>query len=93
MAVSRRRPRAATATIRDVARAASVSVATVSRVLNGNERVREDTRQRIRGVIQKLDYSPHGTARSLITRKTSTLGVLLPDLYGEFFSELIRSPS
>ncbi len=40
--------------------------------------------------MEKLRYVPHGVARSLITRKTQTLGVLLPDLFGEFFSELIR---
>ena len=77
-------------TIRDVARAASVSVATVSRVLNGKEPVRDDTRRRIRAVVERLHYSPHGAARSLITRRTNTLGVLLPDVYGEFFSEVIR---
>jgi LacI family transcriptional regulator, galactose operon repressor len=77
-------------TIRDVARAASVSVATVSRVLNGKEPVREDTRRRIRAVVERLHYFPHGAARSLITRRTNTLGVLLPDVYGEFFSEVIR---
>ena len=73
-------------TIRDVARAASVSVATVSRVLNGKEPVREETRRRIRAVVDRLHYSPHAAARSLITRRTNTLGVLLPDVYGEFFS-------
>ena len=77
-------------TIRDVARAASVSVATVSRVLNGKEPVREETRSRIRAVVERLHYSPHAAARSLITRRTNTLGVLLPDVYGEFFSEVIR---
>jgi LacI family transcriptional regulator, galactose operon repressor len=77
-------------TIRDVARAASVSVATVSRVLNDKGPVRDETRRRVVGIARKLSYAPHGAARSLITRKTSTLGVLLPDLYGEFFSELIR---
>jgi LacI family transcriptional regulator len=41
-------------------------------------------------VVEKLRYAPHGAARSLIMRKTHTLGVLLPDLFGEFFSELIR---
>ncbi|HEV8609445.1 MAG TPA: LacI family DNA-binding transcriptional regulator [Thermoanaerobaculia bacterium] len=77
-------------TIREVARAAAVSVATVSRVLNESGPVRDETSRRIRDVVERLRYSPHGAARSLITRRTSTLGVLLPDLYGEFFSELIR---
>jgi LacI family transcriptional regulator len=77
-------------TIRDVAREADVSVATVSRVLNEKGTARDETRRRILAIAKRLRYVPHGAARSLITRKTSTLGVLLPDLYGEFFSEVIR---
>jgi LacI family transcriptional regulator len=80
----------AVATIKDVAREASVSVATVSRVFNDSGPVSDETRERIREVAERLHYFPHGGARSLITSKTSTLGVLLPDLYGEFFSEVIR---
>ncbi|MFG6415690.1 LacI family DNA-binding transcriptional regulator [Roseateles sp. DC23W] len=78
------------ATIKDVAREAGVSVATVSRALNGAENVLPDTRQRIVEVARELRYAPSGAARSLITRKTDTVGALLPDLHGEFFSELIR---
>jgi LacI family transcriptional regulator len=78
------------ATIRDVAREARVSVATVSRVFNESGPVSEETRRRIREVAARLRYAPHGAARSLITSKTNTLGVVLPDLYGEFFSEVIR---
>lgn len=77
-------------TIKDVAREASVSVATVSRVLNGAGVVRAETARRIRDVAHALRYTPHSGARSLITSKTHTIGVLLPDLYGEFFSEMIR---
>ena len=77
-------------TIKDVAREAGVSVATVSRVINEKGPIRDATRRRIRRVVERLRYAPHGAARSLITRKTHTLGVLLPDLFGEFFSELIR---
>ena len=77
-------------TIKDVAREANVSVATVSRVLNGSGPVSAETRHRIREVAGRLRYVPHGGARSLITSKTHTLGVLLPDLHGEFFSEVIR---
>ena len=77
-------------TIKDVARTAEVSVATVSRVYNGFPGVREETRKRVLGVGRKLGYSPHGAAQSLVTNRTHTIGVLLPDLYGEFFSELIR---
>jgi LacI family transcriptional regulator len=78
------------ATIKDVAREAGVSVATVSRALNGAENVLPHTRQRILDVARELRYAPSGAARSLITRRTDTVGALLPDLHGEFFSELIR---
>ena len=77
-------------TIKDVAREANVSVATVSRVLNASGPVSEDTRRLINEVAGRMRYVPHSGARSLITRRTETLGVLLPDLYGEFFSEVIR---
>jgi LacI family transcriptional regulator len=77
-------------TIRDVAREAGVSVATVSRVLNDSGPVRAETRQRIAEVAHRLQFTPNPTARSLSTRCTYTIGVLLPDLYGEFFSEVIR---
>jgi LacI family transcriptional regulator len=79
-----------TVTIKDVAREAKVSVASVSRALNGNGGVTAATEQRIREVAARLRYVPHGAARSLITRRTHTIGALLPDLHGEFFSELIR---
>jgi LacI family transcriptional regulator len=78
------------ATIKDVAKAAKVSVATVSRALNGHASVSEDARKRVVDAARKLRYVPHSAARSLITRRTQTIGVLLPDLHGEFFSELIR---
>ncbi|NIP82574.1 MAG: LacI family DNA-binding transcriptional regulator, partial [Gemmatimonadetes bacterium] len=77
-------------TIRDVARQAGVSVATVSRVLNSSGPVSPTTRARVEAVAERLEYVPHGGARSLITRRTTNLGVILPDLYGEFFSQLIR---
>ncbi|HMB68979.1 MAG TPA: LacI family DNA-binding transcriptional regulator [bacterium] len=77
-------------TIHDVARAARVSIATVSRVLNDNPRVSERTRRRVWAAADRLDYTPNSAARALTTRRTRTLGVLLPDLYGEFFSEVIR---
>lgn len=78
------------ATIKDVAREAGVSVATVSRVFNDSERVSEDTRRRVRAVAERLRFWPNGVARSLITSRTHAIGVLLPDLHGEFFSEVIR---
>lgn len=78
------------ATIRDVARKARVSIATVSRVFNDSGPVRETTRRRVQSAATALRYAPHGAARSLTTRRTNTVGMLLPDLYGEFFSEIIR---
>jgi LacI family transcriptional regulator len=82
------RPRATT--IIDVAREARVSVASVSRVVNGHENVTPETRKRILEVVDRLRYVPHTAARSLITQRSQAIGVLLPDLYGGFFSELIR---
>ncbi len=78
------------ATIKDVARQANVSVATVSRALNGHENVADAVRTRVLAVARELRYSPHHAARSLSSRRTNTVGVILPDLYGEFFSELMR---
>ena len=59
-------------------------------MLNDSGPVSDETRQRIEQVASRLRYAPNGAARSLITRRTHTIGVLLPDLYGEFFSEVIR---
>jgi LacI family transcriptional regulator len=59
-------------------------------VLNDSGPVSDSTRERIERVASRLRYAPNGAARSLITRRTHTIGVLLPDLYGEFFSEVIR---
>ena len=77
-------------TIRDVAKAARVSLATVSRALNGSPSVAEKTRHRIAAIAARLGYVPHEGARSLSSRRTKCIGAVLPDLHGEFFSELIR---
>lgn len=78
------------ATIRDVARVAGVSIATVSRVFNDNSLVNEETATRVMAAATSVDYWPNGAAKSLTTRRTNTIGVLLPDLFGEFYSEVIR---
>lgn len=78
------------ATIKEVAREAGVSIATVSRVLNGKAQVAAATRVRVETAVRRLRYCPDAAAKSLITRCTMTLGVLLPELYGDFFSEFIR---
>jgi LacI family transcriptional regulator len=77
------------ATIRDVARAAGVSIATVSRVFNNNALVNTETASRVLQEAARLDYWPNGAAQSLTTRRTRTFGVLLPDLFGDFYSEVI----
>lgn len=77
-------------TIKDVAREARVSVATVSRALNGQHNVAQAVRERVQSVAQRLRYTPHHAARSLSSRRTRTIGVVLPEVYGEFFSELMQ---
>ena len=77
-------------TIRDVAREAGVSVASASRALNGHTNVTPQTRARVRAAAEHLRYVPHSGARSLTRQKSEAIGVVLPDLFGEFFSELIR---
>jgi len=79
-----------TVTIKDVAAAAGVSIATASRALNDAACVRPQTRARVTGAARRLGYFPHSAARSLSTRRTGSIGVVLPDLHGDFFSELIR---
>ena len=80
----------AEATIRDVARRAQVSVASVSRVLNRFTNVSEDTRARVTAAVDELGYVPHAGARSLSLARTGAIGVVLPNLHGEFFSEIVR---
>ncbi|MGD9689972.1 MAG: LacI family DNA-binding transcriptional regulator [Phycisphaerales bacterium] len=76
--------------IQDVAAAAGVSTATVSRVLNSPALVSQETAERVRQAIQKLGYRPNLFAQGLMTRKSRVLGIALPDIHGEFYSELLR---
>jgi DNA-binding LacI/PurR family transcriptional regulator len=76
------------ATIRDVAREARVSVATVSRYLNQNASVSPEVVARLETVMAELNYAPHATARKLATHKTYTIGLLLTDIHGDFFAPL-----
>jgi LacI family transcriptional regulator len=78
------------ATIKEVALQAGVSIATVSRVFNDSPLVNIRTRKRVKKIARDLKYFPNANARSLSRRKTDTFGVILPDLFGEFFSEVIR---
>lgn len=78
------------ATVYDVAREANVSIATVSRVFNDNASVSAATREKVQRAAAKLNYMPHAGARNLMTRRTDTIGVILPDLHGQFFSEFVK---
>lgn len=80
----------AEATIRDVAKRAGLSIATVSRALSGSDNVSEEARERIASAVKDLGYVPHEGARSLSLARTNAIGVVLPALHGEFFSEIVR---
>lgn len=77
-----------TVTIYDVAREAGVSMATVSRVVNGNTNVRPATKEKVLEVIERLDYRPNAVARGLASKKTTTVGVIIPNVTNLFFSSL-----
>lgn len=77
-----------TVTIYDVAREAEVSMATVSRVVNGNTNVRPATKKSVMEVIERLDYRPNAVARGLASKKTTTVGVIIPNVTNLFFSSL-----
>ena len=78
------------ASIEDVAKRANVSISTVSRVLNRRNIVNSATRKRVEEAIQALGYRPNVFARGLMLQKSNILGLVLPDLHGEFYSEIIR---
>jgi LacI family transcriptional regulator len=77
-------------TIKDVAKRANVSVATVSRALNGHVNVADAVRRRVVSIADELRYTPHHAARSLSSRRTQAVGVVLPELPGDCFSDLVR---
>jgi DNA-binding LacI/PurR family transcriptional regulator len=77
-------------TIRDVAREAGVSVATVSRFINQTAPVSEEVAVRLQKVMEEFRYVPQATARNLATHKTRTIGLLLVDIQGDFFAPLLN---
>ncbi|RMF18628.1 MAG: LacI family transcriptional regulator [Gammaproteobacteria bacterium] len=79
------------ATIKDVSRLAGVSIATVSRVVNNSAPVNEATRERVYQAMQELGYTPNVFAQGLVTRRSNTIGLVLPGLQGAFFSRLITA--
>lgn len=78
------------ATIRDVAKEAGFSVATVSRVINDSGYAHEDTRKAVMLAVEKLNYKPNEVARSLYKRKSKLIGLILPDITNPFFPEMAR---
>lgn len=79
------------ATIKDVAKEAEVSVATVSRVINNVGYVNEDTRKKVESAISKLNYKPNAVARSLFKKQSKTIALIVPDIKNPFFPELARA--
>lgn len=77
-------------TIADVARKAGVSIATVSRVLNGSSPVIDATAGRVSQAIAELNYTPRSAARVLARQRTDAIGVMLPEISGAFFSPMLR---
>ncbi len=75
-------------TINQIADEAQVSIATVSRVMNGNTSVSAERRKRVEEVIQKYNFSPNALARGLISKQTMTIGVVLPDISNPYFSSM-----
>lgn len=79
-----------TITINDVAREAGVSMATVSRVVNNNNNVKPQTKARVQEAIDRLGYRPNAVARGLASKKTTTVGVVIPDISNANYAEVAR---
>ncbi|APC09283.1 LacI family DNA-binding transcriptional regulator [Neomoorella thermoacetica] len=78
-------------TIRDIAKLANVSITTVSRVINNkDEGISEETRKRVLKIMDEMNYRPNTIARSMITRRTNTIALVIPDICNPFFPELAR---
>ena len=77
-------------TMRDVAQKARVSIKTVSRVVNNQGEISEETRQRVLAAIEELGYRPSKVARALVTQRTDTVGLIMADIANPYFSEVAR---
>lgn len=78
-------------TIKDIAKEAEVSIATVSRVLNNKPDVGDNTRAKILKIIEKMNYNPNSIARGLVMQKTHTIGLVIPDISNPFFPQIVRA--
>lgn len=86
-----KKPRTAPASIKDVAKAAGVSIAAASYALNGRVGVADDTRRRILEAAERLNYRPKKSAQTMRTGKTDAIGLVLPDLTNPFFPQFAKS--
>jgi len=77
------------ATIYEVSKLAGVSLATVSRVINNNTRVRDKTRQKVEDAMSELDYRPNSIAQSLASNRTNSIGIMVSELNGSFFGQMM----
>ncbi|MCE5255992.1 MAG: LacI family transcriptional regulator, partial [Spirochaetaceae bacterium] len=77
--------------IKDIARLAGVSPSTVSRVLNNREYVRDEIRQRVLNIVKENGYVPNNVARSMVLRRTFTIGVIIPDTFNMFQRQLFST--
>ena len=82
-----RDPRTGGATLEDVARLAGVSRATASRVINGSPRVSADLRRAVEAAVNELGYVPNRAARSLVTRRSGSIAVVIAEPSGRVFSD------
>ncbi|MFJ5717863.1 LacI family DNA-binding transcriptional regulator [Neobacillus sp. NPDC093127] len=76
--------------IKDIAKASGVSVSTVSRVLNGKDRVSENTRKQVLKVIEELNYVPSNVAVSMVKKETKMIAVIVPDIINPFYTAVIK---
>ncbi|HZW39408.1 MAG TPA: LacI family DNA-binding transcriptional regulator [Ignavibacteriaceae bacterium] len=77
-------------TIKEIAKRANVSIATVSRALNDLSNVKNDTKVLIKKIAEELNYNPNIAARNLVSKKTQIIGFVLPEIEGEFYTEVIK---
>ena len=79
------------ATIYEVSKLAGVSLATVSRVMNDSDKVRPQTRKKVEAAMKKLGYRPNTIAQSLASNRSNSIGILVPELHGPFFGNMLAS--
>lgn len=77
-------------TIKEIAKKANVSIATVSRALNNDPKVKDETKNLVRSLADQLNYNPNILARNFVKQQSNIIGLIMPELVDEFFTEVIR---